>query len=152
MIPVHHERRSKSYQLVPPTGTDPSFPFSDQSTPQTILQVNNAALMQIYISDHNLFLSLDLPQLPAMVNYSMKGRTYRYLNGPTLYSFGYGLSYTNFKYKAMSLAPKVKAGEDIHVDLSVANTGSVDSDEVSSCHQTVYFSFIHNYIYIYIII
>ena len=66
-----------------------------------------------------------------MVNYSMKGRTYRYMSGPALYSFGYGLSYTNFHYEAMSLDPKVKAGQDISVDLSISNTGSVDSDEVS---------------------
>jgi beta-glucosidase len=35
-------------------------------------------------------------QLPDFTNYSMQGRTYRYMNDP-LFAFGYGLSYTNFK-------------------------------------------------------
>ncbi|GFS25712.1 xylan 1,4-beta-xylosidase [Elysia marginata] len=69
-----------------------------------------------------------------MVNYSMKGRTYRYMTGETLYSFGYGLSYTNFNYQAMWLQPKVKAGQDIHVDLVLTNNGTVDSDEVIQCY------------------
>ncbi|KAK3700274.1 hypothetical protein RRG08_033552 [Elysia crispata] len=77
---------------------------------------------------------LTLSQVPQMVNYSMKGRTYRYMTGSALYSFGYGLSYTNFEYQALSLEPKVKAGQDIRVDLSVSNIGSVDSDEVIQCY------------------
>lgn len=73
-------------------------------------------------------------QLPEMVNYSMKGRTYRYMQGPALYSFGYGLSYTTFDYQAMSLEPKVKPGQDIDVVLALSNNGTVDSDEVIQCY------------------
>jgi len=38
-----------------------------------------------------------LKQLPDFSNYSMKGRTYRYMND-ALFQFGYGLSYTKFKF------------------------------------------------------
>ena len=35
-------------------------------------------------------------ELPAFTDYSMKGRTYRYMTQKALYPFGYGLSYTSF--------------------------------------------------------
>ena len=37
-------------------------------------------------------------ELPEFTDYSMKGRTYRYMKGEALYPFGYGLSYTKFAY------------------------------------------------------
>jgi len=36
-------------------------------------------------------------QLPDFTDYSMKNRTYRYFKGEALYTFGYGLSYTEFE-------------------------------------------------------
>lgn len=38
-------------------------------------------------------------KLPDFEDYSMKGRTYRYMKGEALYPFGYGLSYTSFAYE-----------------------------------------------------
>lgn len=35
-------------------------------------------------------------ELPEFTDYSMKGRTYRYMEQEALYPFGYGLSYTEF--------------------------------------------------------
>ncbi len=37
--------------------------------------------------------------LPDFEDYSMKGRTYRYMKNEALYPFGYGLSYTSFAYE-----------------------------------------------------
>ena len=61
--------------------------------------------------------------LPAFDDYSMRGRTYRYLGRPPLYPFGHGLSYTTFRV----LRPHVDGRE---VSVSVANTGGRAGDEI----------------------
>ena len=53
----------------------------------------------------------------------MEGRTYRYFNGPPLYPFGYGLSYTSFKYGK----PTYRDGK---VMVDVKNTGGMDGTEI----------------------
>ena len=70
-------------------------------------------------------------QLPAFEDYSMKGRTYRYFDGTPLYPFGYGLSYTSFGYSGLQVpAEPVTAGEPLHAQVTVTNTGKVGGDEV----------------------
>lgn len=61
--------------------------------------------------------------LPDFLDYSMKGRTYRYFNGEALYPFGHGLSYTTFEIGK----PSYKNNK---VTVSVSNTGAKDGDEV----------------------
>ena len=52
------------------------------------------------------------------------------VNG-ALYNFGYGLSYTTFKYSNLRLSKTaVKPGESVEVAVDVTNTGSRDGDEV----------------------
>jgi len=68
-----------------------------------------------------------------MVKYSMEGRTYRYFKGPgaPLYPFGYGLSYTSFKYASLAITPSVvKVPMNITIRASVINIGNYTSDEV----------------------
>ncbi|MDE6268024.1 MAG: glycoside hydrolase family 3 C-terminal domain-containing protein, partial [Muribaculaceae bacterium] len=73
----------------------------------------------------------DDSQLPDFEDYSMAGRTYRYMDAEPLYPFGHGLSYTTFSYgtprfSSTTIAP----GETITVTIPVTNTGSMDGDEV----------------------
>src|SRR5579884_2145973 len=67
-------------------------------------------------------------QLPPFNDYSMKNRTYRYFTGKPLYPFGYGLSYSDFRYSDFS----AKLGTDTKYQLSVrvTNQSSRDGDEV----------------------
>jgi beta-glucosidase len=70
-------------------------------------------------------------QLPNFEDYGMANRTYRYFSGKPLYPFGYGLSYTKFKYSDLSVSTRaVAAGQPVGVDVTVSNTGTVAGDEV----------------------
>jgi beta-glucosidase len=68
--------------------------------------------------------------LPPFEDYNMKGRTYRYFSGTPLYEFGYGLSYTIFKYSNVKSPATVKSTEHTRVSVEVENTGAMDGDEV----------------------
>ena len=69
--------------------------------------------------------------LPAFDDYSMKGRTYRYQEKAPLFPFGFGLSYTTFDFRSITLSrQKISAGESVDVELIVENTGKFDADEV----------------------
>jgi beta-glucosidase len=69
-------------------------------------------------------------QLPAFENYDMEGRTYKYFEGEPLYPFGFGLSYTTFKYSELKIAKKTKVGEKVLVSVKVTNTGKRAGEEV----------------------
>ena len=49
----------------------------------------------------------------------------------SLYPFGYGLSYTTFKYSDLKVTPNtIKSQADVHVSFSIKNTGKRAGDEV----------------------
>jgi len=69
--------------------------------------------------------------VPDYENYHMKGRTYRYFNGPVQYPFGFGLSYTSFAYELQQgLKSSYKTSDTLNVTVKVKNTGAMDGDEV----------------------
>jgi beta-glucosidase len=69
-------------------------------------------------------------QLPPFTDYAMTGRTYRYMDAEPLYSFGYGLSYTTFRYAHLKLEKSVvPAGEALLVSVDVTNTGPREGHE-----------------------
>ena len=61
--------------------------------------------------------------LPSFMSYDMTGRTYRYFKGEALYPFGYGLSYTTFKYDQLTLPPTATTGKYLSFSVRVTNTG-----------------------------
>ena len=77
----------------------------------------------------------DLSQLPAIEDYSMQGRTYRYFEGKPVYPFGYGLSYTKFVYGAIKVTPRgASTTEGIIVETDVTNAGTRQGDEVAQLY------------------
>jgi beta-glucosidase len=70
-------------------------------------------------------------ELPAFSDYSMKNRTYRYFTGQPLWGFGYGLSYSSFKYSPVKLSSSsIAAGQPVTATVTVTNTGKLAGDEV----------------------
>ena len=74
-------------------------------------------------------------QLPPFTDYSMKNRTYRYFTGAPLYNFGYGLSYSAFRYAALKLsAESLEAGQPLTADARVTNTSSRAGDAIAQLY------------------
>ena len=69
-------------------------------------------------------------QLPDFENYAMEGRTYRYFHKKPLYPFGFGLSYTKFKYGNIQLPANISSEKEFEVAIDVTNIGKRDGDEV----------------------
>jgi beta-glucosidase len=69
-------------------------------------------------------------QLKDIEDYSMKGRTYRFMND-ALFPFGFGLSYTKFSIgDAMFSKSLIKTNESIDLTIPVSNTGKRDGTEI----------------------
>jgi len=66
-------------------------------------------------------------QLPPFTDYSMRNRTYRYFTGTPLYPFGYGLSYSDFRYSDLSVENDPSG---VKVNVTLRNSSPRDGDEV----------------------
>src|SRR3984885_4599001 len=78
-----------------------------------------------------------LDQLPPFSDYSMANRTYRYFKGKPLYGFGFGLSYSSFRYSGLKLSTNhLQAGDTLTVDADVKNSGARAGDEVAELYLT----------------
>ncbi|MBP7053543.1 MAG: glycoside hydrolase family 3 C-terminal domain-containing protein [Phycisphaerae bacterium] len=76
-------------------------------------------------------------QLPPYEDYSMVGRTYRYMTAEPLYPFGFGLSYSRFEYSNLKLdSSQLRAGDAVHATVTVKNVGDVAGDEVVQLYLT----------------
>ncbi len=94
-----------------------------QAVAETIYGINNPAgrlPVTFYKND---------AQLPDFQDYSMEGRTYRFMTEKPLYAFGHGLSYTDFEYSNPT-AKVNRTDNSVAFAVDVRNTGDMDGDEV----------------------
>jgi beta-glucosidase len=79
-----------------------------------------------------------IEQLPPILDYDIRhGRTYMYFKGEPLFPFGYGLSYTTFKYsKLHASSATLSSNGEIKVSVEVKNTGARAGDEVVQMYVT----------------
>ncbi|WP_149207061.1 glycoside hydrolase family 3 C-terminal domain-containing protein [Flavobacterium johnsoniae] len=72
--------------------------------------------------------------LPSFVDYKMDNKTYRYFKGTPLFGFGYGLSYTSFKYSDLKTPVKIKKGQSVSISVKITNTGKTEGEEVAQLY------------------
>lgn len=123
------------------TGSAIAIPWEDENIPAIVNawyggQSAGTALADVLFGDYNpagrlpvTFYKSD-KDLPGFSDYSMNGRTYRYFKGDALYPFGYGLSYTNFTYSAVTAPATIAKGKNVTVSVTVKNSGKKDGEEV----------------------
>ncbi len=69
-------------------------------------------------------------ELPDFTDYSMAGRTYRYMQNEPLYPFGYGLTYTDFDYSEITAdCTKLNENGSVNIKFKVENIGKFDGYE-----------------------
>jgi beta-glucosidase len=123
------------------TGSALATPWESANLPAIVNcwyggQAAGTALADVLFGDYNPAGRLPVTfyksesQLPAFDNYSMEGRTYRYFKDVPLYPFGYGLSYTTFKYSNLKVVGKPQTGQPVTVSVTVQNAGPRAGDEV----------------------
>ena len=124
------------------TGSAIAIPWEAENIPAIMNawyggQAGGAAIADVLFGDYNpsgrlpvTFYTSD-SDLPAFEDYSMANRTYRYFKGEPLYPFGFGLSYTNFKYSDVKLSKQVvKKNESVQAEVTVTNSGKYKGDDV----------------------
>lgn len=73
-----------------------------------------------------------LDDLPPFDDYAVqKNRTYMYFTGKPLYAFGYGLSYTKFDYRKLSVD---QDAENVRLSFTIKNSGKYNGDEVAQVY------------------
>jgi len=124
-----------------------SFPYAinwTQENVPAILHITHAsqemgnALADVLFGDYNPGGRLvqtwpkSLDQLPPMMDYNIRnGRTYMYFKGEPLYPFGYGLSYTTFRYSNLEVSSqRLTSDGEIIVRVTIQNSGNRTGDEV----------------------
>ena len=72
--------------------------------------------------------------MPEFTDYSMKGRTYRYIEEEALYPFGYGLTYSQVELNNLKVEEMEDNFEKVNVSIDIKNIGHYDIEEVVQCY------------------
>ena len=110
------------------------------------------AIAQVLYGDYNPSgkLPMSFPrhvgQLPIYYNYKNTGRPsmpapdqvfwshYTDEDNTPLYPFGFGLSYTNFTYKAIQVTNTFKKNKEVRISVDVTNTGNYEGTEIAQLY------------------
>jgi len=123
------------------TGSAIAIPWEDENIPAIINawyggQRAGTAIADVLFGDYNpagrlpvTFYKSD-SDLPDFKSYDMTNRTYRYFKGDALYPFGFGLSYTTFKYDMLKIPASSAKNKSIIISARVTNTGKINGEEV----------------------
>ena len=104
--------------------------FGGQAIAETLFGENNPAGRLTVTFPRNT------GQLPDFYNYA-PSRVHRYVDddGEPLFPFGFGLSYTQFRYSRLSVESPTQVGKaDLRITVDVTNTGDRDGDEVAQLY------------------
>jgi hypothetical protein len=130
-------------------GDFPSIVFSGYNG-----ESQGTALAQVLFGQQNPAGHLDFTwyagdaQLPPIANYGLTpsqtgglGRTYMYFTQTPTYPFGYGLSYSTFKYSGIKVGPRAStANGTVTVSFNVTNTGKTAGATVAQLYATPKFT------------
>ncbi|TCC93654.1 glycosyl hydrolase [Pedobacter frigiditerrae] len=123
------------------TGSAIAIPWEAENIPAIVNcwyggQSAGTAVADVLFGDYNpagrlpvTFYASD-SDLPNFSDYSMTGRTYRYFSGKPLYGFGYGLSYSSFKYEQLIMPAQIKGGARLNLSVAITNTSNITGEEV----------------------
>jgi beta-glucosidase len=77
-----------------------------------------------------------IDQLPPILDYNIRnGRTYMYNKAVPLFPFGYGLTYTTFRYSGLKAEKNaIRSNDVVNLTFNLENTGNFDSDEVTQLY------------------
>jgi beta-glucosidase len=129
------------------TGSAIALPWESENIPAIINawyggQSAGTAIADVLFGDYNpagrlpvTFYKSD-SDLQGFSDYSMENRTYRYFKGEPMYGFGYGLSYTNFRYDQLKMPATAVTGKKVTVSVKVTNSGKRDGEEVVQLYVT----------------
>lgn len=127
------------------TGSAIAIPWEAENIPAILNawyggQAAGVAVADILFGDYNpagrlpvTFYKSDA-DLPAFVDYSMDNKTYRYFRGNPLFGFGYGLSYTSFKYDQLKISSKIKKDQTVSASVRITNIGKTEGEEVAQLY------------------
>ena len=123
------------------TGSAVATPWEARNVPAIVNawyggQAAGTALADVLFGDYNpagrlpVTFYQDDADLASFTDYDMSNRTYRYFKGKPLYGFGYGLSYTSFRYDQLRMPKTVSKGKNVSITVRITNTGKMAGEEV----------------------